>query len=289
MEREVGISSKCVENEIDLIDLLKILFNGKKVLLITWLLTVVCGLFVGIYLKNNEKMQAIRKFQIEKVTDGIEPLDFFENHEFVDSFFDEELIKKIEGIDKVDTPLLKRNFIKNLFKVEVINNGYSLVVKGDKMSTLKNMEKIYFNHLAKNIEKISYDKINKKLAIAKEETEINKEKLNEIEKKISMLPQLSSKTLVIMDLRDIYPSLFAEKDAIDSLYRSNFTLQKDLELKLKYLKDSVTMISSLNTVENKLSISFVFIISNILGIFLGVFLIFLMEFLKTIEWEKIRR
>ena len=51
MSREL---EKVNENEIDLLDLLKVIVVNKKVILITWLAVLVLGLSFGFYMKKNK-------------------------------------------------------------------------------------------------------------------------------------------------------------------------------------------------------------------------------------------
>jgi uncharacterized protein involved in exopolysaccharide biosynthesis len=58
---------KVREDEIDLVDLLKVIIVNKKVILGIWFIILMLGLFFGFNMKKNKSFEANRKFKIREV------------------------------------------------------------------------------------------------------------------------------------------------------------------------------------------------------------------------------
>lgn len=91
------------------------------------------------------------------------------------------------------------------------------------------------------------------------------------------------------DLKELHPTIFSEKESIATVYAENYKAQKDIENSIAKLSELIIYQSTLNKVEDKMSIKLIFIISNVLGIFLGVFIVFVREFLRGINWQELKQ
>lgn len=67
MESVRGKMVQVQQNEIDLIDLFKILYKGKRTILITWLLVSGVSLAVMLYMKGNEKTRIYKEVRTENI------------------------------------------------------------------------------------------------------------------------------------------------------------------------------------------------------------------------------
>ena len=291
MSQKMEITKVRDTNEIDLLDLLKIILRNKKLIIMVWGAVAVLGLIFGFYKKNSSDLQTERKFEIKTISEEIgeiNPIDFFDNQEFVDGFYEEKLIQELSKDIQEKSALVKRNFIKELLKVSLNNKEYALKLSGKNFSEIEKLEKIYFDRVSNHVESVYGGIIKKDLETVKNQTEVNKKELSRLEQTIRDLAKTITDKNDLASLKDIYPSIFAEKDAIASIYGENYKEQKTLEGNLIQLQEVVRMKSSLNEVENKMSTILIFIIANVLGLFLGVFAVFVKEFMKSINWKELK-
>lgn len=291
MEQNMDITKKNYNDEIDLLDLLKIIIRNKKIIFFSWLLIVFVATIAGVYYKGHAPKEAERKFQIKEISEDlgqINPISFYDNQDFIDRFFQDKKILELSKGLKMESALDKRNFVKSLFSLSGSNNDYSLKLKGKDSKSLEELENIYFENLNGYISSVYGEIIKSDLDIAKGQADKNKVELTKLEEKIKVLVRDSKNNANSMELKDMYPSIFAEKDAISLLYSDNYKVQKTLEGNLLQLNHAIRMKSSLNEVQSKLSLKLIFIISNLLGVFLGVFLVFVKEFIKSINWKELK-
>lgn len=291
MEQKTEIAKKIDTNEIDLIDLLKIILRNKRIIMITWIVVVILGLVFGFYKKANSDIQAERKFEIKSINEdlgAINPIAFYDNQEFIDGFFEDKEIQRLSEKIGDKNALVKRNFIKKLLTVTFSNNEYILKISGKNLVEIEKLEKIYFTKVNAYVESVYGGIIKKDIETVKNQTDVNKKELSRLEQTIRDLAKTINNKNDMANLKDVYPSIFAEKDAVAIIYGENYKEQKTLEGNLIQLQEAIRMKSSLNEVENKLSLSLVFIIANVLGLFLGVFVVFVREFMKSINWKELK-
>ena len=154
---------------------------------------------------------------------------------------------------------------------------------------VRELEKLYFEKLQEYLN-INYGNILKKdLEFKKKNSLTFKNELLILEKKINEIAKTSKGSYTAEDLKELYPTIFAEKEAISSVYTENYKAQKVIENSVAKLDELIVYQSTLNKVEDKMSIRLIFIISNVLGIFLGVFIVFVKEFLKGINWKELKQ
>lgn len=277
------------EDEIDLLDLLKIIIRNKKIILFTWVVMLVIGCVFALYKGKTAPIQAERKFEVKEIGLGsINPISFFDNQEFVENFFQKDKIKEISKEISGKKILIKRAFIKEIYNVSNNESVYNLKLSGKTFEEIEKLEIIYFEVLNSYIQSVYGEIVKKDIETTKNQANINKEELSKLEETIKKLSKNIGTKEEISNLKDIYPSIFAEKDAISAIYGENYKIQKKYEGILVQLNDPIRMKSSLNELENKLSLKLIIVISNVLGIFLGVFLVFLKEFIKSVNWKELK-
>ena len=290
MSREL---EKVREDEIDLVDLLKVIIVNKKVILGIWFIILMLGLFFGFNMKKNKSFEANRKFVIRTIISETElnndPISLYEDQNFIDKMIGNELVRKqISGLEKLNENS-KKESLKRIFNVNKENNSYSIKVSGKNINEVRELEKLYFEKLQEYLN-INYGNILKKdLELQKKNSLTFKNELLILEKKINEIAKTSKGSYTAEDLEELYPTIFAEKEAISAVYTENYKAQKVIENSVAKLDELIVYQSTLNKVEDKMSIRLIFIISNVLGIFLGVFIVFVKEFLKGINWKELKQ
>ncbi len=290
MSREL---EKVREYEIDLIDLLKVIVVNKKVILIIWLAVLMLGLSFGFYMKKNSNFEANRKFVIRTIISETElnndPISLYEDQNFVDKMIGNEVVRKqISGLEKLNENS-KKESLKRIFNINKDNNSYSIKVSGKNINEVRELEKLYFKNLQEYLKGNYSNILNKDLELQKKNSSTFKNELLKLEKRINDLAKLSKGSYTAEDLKELYPTIFAEKEAISAVYTENYKAQKVIENSVAKLDELIVYQSTLNKVEDKMSIRLIFIISNVLGIFLGVFIVFVKEFLKGINWKELKQ
>lgn len=295
MSREL---EKVNENEIDLLDLLKVIVVNKKVILITWLAVLVLGLSFGFYMKKNKSFEANRKFRIREVAYvvdsketnlNIDPASLYDDQNFLDKLLGIDLLKNKATNMKGLSESGERDFVKSIFDVSKSNSDYMVKISGKDIYEVRELEKLYFKNLQEYLKGNYSNILNKDLELQKKNSSTFKNELLKLEKRINDLAKLSKGSYTAEDLKELYPTIFAEKEAISSVYTENYKAQKVIENSVAKLDELIVYQSTLNKVEDKMSIRLIFIISNILGIFLGVFIVFVKEFLKGINWKELKQ
>lgn len=295
MSREL---EKVNENEIDLLDLLKVIVVNKKVILITWLAVLVLGLSFGFYMKKNKSFEANRKFRIREVAYvvdsketnlNIDPASLYDDQNFLDKLLGIDLLKNKASNMKGLSESGKRDFVKSIFDVSKSNSEYVIKISGKDIYEVRELEKLYFKNLQEYLKGNYSNILNKDLELQKKNSSTFKNELLKLEKRINDLAKLSKGSYTAEDLKELYPTIFAEKEAISSVYTENYKAQKVIENSVAKLDELIVYQSTLNKVEDKMSIRLIFIISNVLGIFLGVFIVFVKEFLKGINWKELKQ
>lgn len=295
MSREL---EKVREDEIDLVDLLKVIIVNKKVILGIWFIILMLGLFFGFYMKKNKSFEANRKFRIREVAYvvdsketnlNIDPASLYDDQNFLDKLLGIDLLKNKATNMKGLSESGKREFVKSIFDVSKNNNDYMVKISGKDIYEVRELEKLYFKNLQEYLKGNYSNILNKDLELQKKNSSTFKNELLKLEKRINDLAKLSKGSYTAEDLKELYPTIFAEKEAISSVYTENYKAQKVIENSVAKLDELIVYQSTLNKVEDKMSIRLIFIISNVLGIFLGVFIVFVKEFLKGINWKELKQ
>jgi len=289
---------KVREDEIDLVDLLKVIIVNKKVILGIWFIILMLGLFFGFNMKKNKSFEANRKFKIREVAYvvdsketnlNIDPASLYDDQNFLDKLLGIDLLKNKATNMKGLSESGKREFVKSIFDVSKNNNDYMVKISGKDIYEVRELEKLYFKNLQEYLKGNYSNILNKDLELQKKNSSTFKNELLKLEKRINDLAKLSKGSYTAEDLKELYPTIFAEKEAISSVYTENYKAQKVIENSVAKLDELIVYQSTLNKVEDKMSIRLIFIISNVLGIFLGVFIVFVKEFLKGINWKELKQ
>lgn len=279
-------------NEIDLVDLLKIILRNKKIILIVWLLIFLLGILTGITVIKKTKENMVRSFNVRelnyfinqnefKIDTNIE--DFLKNDKFMETFYKESLIKDImksKGLEQKD-------IFNAVYELKKTNDSYTLKILGkDKMENEK-LDLIFFKIISQYIYEFYGEILKKDFVTYKNQSDENKNQLAKIQTIIENLSKENTEK-TIDDLRELNPTIFSEKDAITKVYSENYKAKEDLGNAINQLKNLIVIESSLNQDEGKLSLNLIFIISNVLGLFMGIFIVFLKEFVKGVNWKELK-
>ena len=243
------IKQEVVKNhsdEIDLIDLFKMLYKGKKILLITWLLIAGVSLAAMFYMKSNEKTRIYKEVKTENIdlsqfkTKEIdikpvmkhgEVISHYEVGGFEGQVNETEIDKKIEAISTTVEEEKQK-------QLEVLSTSYNL-----KLKELKSVNK-EFNEI-----------------LAKEPRELyGNEKMIEI-------------------LNEKHPVFMVD-------YRSAKIDYEELELeKRSFMDQKIERVSELKSLKLKSKGSLIGIAGIILGFVLGITAVFMKEFLCYLKKE----
>ena len=127
MSREL---EKVREDEIDLVDLLKVIIVNKKVILGIWFIILMLGLSFGFYMKKNKSFEANRKFRIREVAYvvdsketnlNIDPASLYDDQNFLDKLLGIDLLKNKTTNMKGLSESGERDFVKSVFDVRIVN------------------------------------------------------------------------------------------------------------------------------------------------------------------------
>ena len=249
-------------------------------------------------MKKNKSFEANRKFKIREVAYvvdsketnlNIDPASLYDDQNFLDKLLGIDLLKNKATNMKGLSESGKREFVKSIFDVSKNNNDYMVKISGKDIYEVRELEKLYFKNLQEYLKGNYSNILNKDLELQKKNSSTFKNELLKLEKRINDLAKLSKGSYTAEDLKELYPTIFAEKEAISSVYTENYKAQKVIENSVAKLDELIVYQSTLNKVEDKMSIRLIFIISNVLGIFLGVFIVFVKEFLKGINWKELKQ
>lgn len=286
------------EDEIDLVDLLRVIIVNKKGILITWFVILILGLSFGLYMKKNKSFEANRKFRIREVAYvvdsketnlSIDPISLYDDQNFLDKLLGIDLLKNKTSNIKGLSESGKRGFVKSIFDVNKSNDDYMVKVSGKDIYEVRELEKLYFKNLQEYLKSNYSNVLNKDLELQKKNSLTFKNELLKLEKRINDLVKSSKGNYTAEELKELYPTIFAEKEAISSVYTENYKAQKVIENSVAKLDELIVYQSTLNKVEDKMSLKLIFIISNVLGVFLGIFVVFVKEFLKGINWQELKK
>ncbi len=191
----------------------------------------------------------------------------------------EENFKKFQGT--------KENYIKSIFMVKKIGDSYSIELRETTDERIIVLSDIFFRSLQEFIKEFYGGILQQDLDIYEGQSIKNKDKLKGIEEEIKTLLK-SNPSKNLEEIKEMNPTIFSEKDAISEVYGENYKAKEIIENTIFQLNNSIIFESSLNNKVSKLSLKLIVVISNVLGIFLGVFLVFLKEFIKSVNWKELK-
>lgn len=227
MEKNYPTTQERYEDEIDLVELIKILLKNIKFIIVTTILITLVGILVGYYLKSTEPITLEQNFTLSDYSevgiDNLNPVDMFKNNSVVEAFFQEDVFsKKIEGDltlrEKRDT-LNKTYGITNIGK-NLLN--YKITVSGDEEKETEELIKIFFVRLNTFIEnqnkselkeKITF--VDKKIDEYTKELELLELEVDEISKEyIDIVGENTTVSDVVEAMKEKRPIVFAKKKHI---------------------------------------------------------------------------
>ncbi len=218
---------------------------------------------------------------------------FFEDKIFLSEI--SEIISKREGINLLDMSEENRNsYVKKIFLIDTKQDSndflnYTVKISGTSMNEVIELETKYFERLQIFLKNNYINILNKNIKPEKTYMLNIEKELREVQNKIEQLLNKSKGKYSVEDLKMLHPIVFSKEEALYEIYRSNYKNQKIIENSVAKLDELIVYQSTLNKVEDKMSIRLIFIISNVLGIFLGVFIVFVKEFLKGINWKELKQ
>jgi capsular polysaccharide biosynthesis protein len=304
------------EDEIDLLDLIKVLYKRKKMILIISLIVFLGGIVSLFFIKSEYKSEfslTINKNQ-KQTLNFLGELEVNVNVIFNKNEFQKEILTKelkdyyIENINKNYEELEVIDWLLNkVLTIEYDNKMgvYNISVVLDNQKLNYNIALNLYNNFNEYInEKIIKNRIEENLKILNIKIESLVEEYNNINKNIQERKKeienlyLKYNEGKISDYQIGYETENAKKE-----YELNIGLLNDVNkeiLELKKEKINYNNIGNVNLVELikepiypktpfKPNKKLILLISLVLGMFLGVFAAFFIEFVSNVDWEEIER
>lgn len=198
-------------------------------------------------------------------------------------FLEKEIKEIFEGLKNAK----KEDVAKMLFDLKRTGNVYSVELKGNNDKEVDLLDEIFFRNLQKFIKGFYGNVLSQDLKVYENQIIKNKDRLLEIEERIKeLIKENPNKTLG--EVKELNPAIFSEKDAVSQVYSENYKSKEIIDNTIHQLNNSVIFESSLNNKLDKFSLKLMLVIFNVLGIFLGVFVVFIKEFLKSINWKELK-
>ena len=285
------------EDEIDLVDLIKILFKNIKFIFIFTFFIFLFGFLYGLHMKKTEKLVFEQKFELELPKFGavFSYSNIFDSDEIVNLFFENEIIKKIYKEYEEDDIDTKRKFLNKMFKVSSPVGGklyYRITVAAENENEVKILIDFYYEKLSEYIDNFYKEEISEKYKKNIEQYNLYKDLYDKSQNDIKnllgegiKLDNSVNSIYVVQALKELNTKLFSEKDTYASLYKSSLNEKLNLEQIISQMGDCIKVRSSLYKLDSKIKLRLIAVISCFLGFFLSIFLVFLKEFIKNIDWK----
>lgn len=291
------------EDEIDLIELIKILLKNLKLIIAVTSIVTVLGIGSGYYLRSKEPIHMEQAFSINTFQniEGIEgvkvdPKEIFNNNEILEEIFDKELTKELFEVEKKLTLKEKRNALSKALEITSLDKEgkeYRINVGNEKVEENKGLVDIYFRELNTYIGKVNKERFEKKSKILGEKIKEYEQVLGKIEIEVKELvdeyvdkrKEELSVADIIQAIKEKNPKIFAEKDTYSEFYNTTLKEKLYIDRILGEMDSNITLRSSLYEIDSKIKMKLIAIISFVLGGFLGIFLVFMKEFIKNVDWK----
>lgn len=301
------------ENEIDLVDLLKILIKNKGLILLTTIIITAFSMGGALYIRSNrvEKFQQnfrlrnyadayyrgkakliVKSFNVEEMLLDDEIVNkFYANEDFNRYYLEKTKGEKITSDDK-------RNFINDSIKINKVMNGNKKEVKyysltsniKDNKELSEELIALYINIINKEKSISIMNAIDSEENFITEKKDLYEKKVKEGEKKIAeIIKQQPASILenqsIISILSITNPSLLQEMNNNKELYKKYYSQAVGIEgLKEdKNLNKQIEKISSIYKVEEKSKSKMIVAIGMMLGLFLGIMVAFIKEFFANVD------
>ena len=304
------------EDEIDLVDLLRILIKNKVTIIMITILVTAISLGAVLYMRytrvdqyqqNFRSRNYIDEFYLKKANLKFEAFNMEEmmlEEENVDKImsyppFSEYIYKETSG--KKLTLLEKQKFIKNHLMLERVMDETNkervkyFTIKTNIYSEILSREMIEFYIGMINDRKVEIIKqaikFDKNLIISERDRLTPKIKENEakIKEIISELPSemLGNQSIVSL-ITTTNPRFLEELNINKSLYSKYYSQAIGIEglEKDPNFNRQIEKLSSIYQVEEKSKSLMILAIGMILGLFLGIFVAFTKEFITSVKWKE---
>ncbi|MCS5420423.1 MULTISPECIES: hypothetical protein [Psychrilyobacter] len=303
------------ENQIDLVDLIKILLKNKGLILLTAAIITLMSVGGAFYIKANKIEKFGQNFKLIDFNDSyynkkadltikkfiIE--DILLKNEVVDEFYKNEEFNKYsqtKNKDKILNEDEKREFINNSIKInKVMDEGkkeikyYSLIsnIKANKGLSEK-LIALYIDIINKEKAAIIINAIDTEDDFIIQKRNLYEKKVKEGEKNIAEI--IKQQPVSILENQEIIsmlsitnPSLLQEMDSDKALYEKYYDQAVGIEgLKEdKNLNQQIEKLSSIYKVEEKSKSMMIVAMGLILGLFLGIFAAFMKEFFENVDFK----
>lgn len=288
------------EDEIDLVEFVKILLKNLKFIFIFTFIVGIIGMSYSYYLKKSELSVTEQKFTINnfsELKDGnfsievikVKPNEIFDNDEVVNNFFNNEFLEESINLEK-DTIYSRRKILKNLYSIKSLdkageNYTVSVSMKDEELNV--KMISLFINQLNRYIESFNRERIKKQLKVLIEKVEEYEETLALIEVKILEVAKTYgevSNKIGIEEIKELNPRLVAQRDTYSEVYNEILKEKLNLDRILSKMEDNITVRSSHYELDSSINMKLITLISFVLGFFLSIFIVFLREFIKNINW-----
>ncbi len=286
------------EDEIDLVEIIKILLKNIKFIILLTTLVTVLGIITGIYMKKIEPITLEQNFSLSDYSKvgikNLNPGEIFKNNQVVEEFYKEKIFIKEEN----ENILLKEKR-KKLEEIYIITNtekntlNYKVSVSSETEEESKELIAIFFKTLNSFIESQNKTELKEKILLV--DTKIN-EYTSELEKMEDEIDKISSEysdligvntsvSDVVEAMKEKRPIVFAKKETYTTMYNESLREKLEIERTISSLTNNINIRTSVYEVEGKVRLSIVGIISLLLGGFLSLILVFLKEFIKKTNWN----
>ncbi|MGB6128366.1 MAG: Wzz/FepE/Etk N-terminal domain-containing protein [Psychrilyobacter sp.] len=299
------------DDEIDLVDLLKILIKNKGLILLTTIIITAFSVGGALYIKSNRVEKFGQNFILRDFSDSyyrekaqlkIKDFNLEEmllDDNIVDEFYSNEDFNKysLERIkDERTTSDDKRKFLQDSVELKRVN-GDKVKFKYYTLSTMiedevlsKKMIELYLNIINVKKTELLEGAIEEQGSLVLPKRDLYRAKVKEDEKKITEIikkrPAAILENQSIMSILTVTnPTLMQEMESNKELYKKYYTQAIGIEgLKEdKNLKNQIEKVSSVYKVEEKSKSKMIVAIGLIMGLFLGVFAAFMKEFIANVN------
>ncbi len=298
MENNQPSTRERYEDEIDLVELIKILLKNIKFITITTILIALIGLAVGFYLKSIEPVTLEQNFSLNDYSEvgmrNLNPVDMFKNNQVVEEFFQEKIIKDMgnQG-EKISE---KRKLLENLYTLSNLERNkpeYRISVSSETEEKATELIRIFFKNLNLFVESQKKSELKDKILLVDNKLNEYESELEKLEIEINQISKTYANLIgnntsvsdIIEAMKEKSPIIFAKKDTYATMYNESLREKLEIERIIAGLNNNINIRSSVYEVEGKIKLSLVGIISVMLGGFLAVIIVFLKEFIKKVDWK----
>ncbi|UUV18864.1 hypothetical protein NRK67_04975 [Fusobacteria bacterium ZRK30] len=304
---------KDYEDEIDLVDLLKILIRNKGMIFLITVIITAFSIGGALYIRSNriEKFglnftlrNSIDSYYEEKAQLEVEDFnveEMFLDDNIVDEFYADEDFNKYyfeKTRDKKTTSDDKREFLQDSLELKKVTGDkekfkyYTLNTTIEDEVLSKKMIELYLNIVNMKKTELLKNAIEDEISLVFQRRDLYRVKVREGEKQIAEIIKkqpvsiLENQSMVSI-LTITNPTLLQELNSNKKLYEKydNQALGLEGVKGDKKLGKQIEKISSVYKVEEKSKSKMIVAIGMILGLFLGIFAAFIKEFIKGVDWK----